>query len=76
MDNFREIKNTLTWHNEGKFNAELINGTITKLNFCEPGSKVPEDTGKCLTSTDYKSICRQFIPALAIYLTLLRRERK
>jgi hypothetical protein len=53
MDHFREIKNTLSWHNEGKFNAELVNGIITKLNFCEPG-KGPEDTDKCLTSTNYK----------------------
>jgi hypothetical protein len=53
MDHFREIKNTLAWHNEGKFNAELINGIITKLNFCEPG-KGPDDTGKSLTSTDFK----------------------
>jgi hypothetical protein len=53
MDHFREIKNQLTWHNEGKFEVELINGVITKLNFCEPG-KGPHDTGKCLTSTNYK----------------------
>jgi hypothetical protein len=53
MDHFREIKNSLTWHNEGKFEVELINGIITKLNFCEPG-KGPDDTGKCLTSTSYK----------------------
>jgi hypothetical protein len=53
MDHFREIKNSLTWHNEGKFEVELINGIITKLNFCEPG-KGPEDVGKCLTSTNYK----------------------
>jgi len=53
MDHFREIKNTLTWHNEGKFEVELINGVITRLNFCEPG-KGPEDTGKSLTSTNFK----------------------
>jgi hypothetical protein len=53
MDHFREIKNNLAWHNEGKFEVELINGVITKLNFCEPG-KGPDDTGKCLTSTNYK----------------------
>jgi hypothetical protein len=53
MDHFREIKNTLTWHNEGKFEVVLINGIISKLNFCEPG-KGPQDTGKCLNSTDYK----------------------
>jgi hypothetical protein len=53
MDHFREIKNNLAWHNEGKFEAELINGIITKLNFCEPG-KGPDDVGKCLTSTNYK----------------------
>jgi hypothetical protein len=53
MDHYREIKNTLNWHNEGKFEVELINGVITKLNFCEPG-KGPEDTSKSLTSTSYK----------------------
>lgn len=53
MDHYREIKNTLSWHNEGKFEVELVNGVITKLNFCEPG-KGPEDTGKSLTSTSYK----------------------
>lgn len=53
MDHYREIKNTLNWHNEGKFEVELINGVITKLNFCEPG-KGPEDTGKSLTSTSFK----------------------
>jgi hypothetical protein len=53
MDHFREIKNNLTWHNEGKFEVELINGVITKLNFCEPG-KGPHDVGKCLTSTNFK----------------------
>jgi hypothetical protein len=53
MDHFREIKNSLQWHNEGKFEVELINGIITKLNFCEPG-KGPEDSGKSLTSTNFK----------------------
>jgi hypothetical protein len=53
MDHFREIKNSLTWHNEGKFQVELINGIITKLNFCEPGKGI-EDSGKCLTSTNFK----------------------
>ena len=53
MDHFREIKNNLKWHNEGKFEVVLVNGIITKLNFCEPG-KGPDDTGKCLTSTSYK----------------------
>lgn len=53
MDHFREIKNSLTWHNEGKFEVELLNGVITKLNFCEPG-KGPDDTGKSLTSTNFK----------------------
>jgi hypothetical protein len=53
MEHFREIKNNLTWHNEGKFEVELINGVIKKLNFCEPG-KGPDDTGKALTSTNFK----------------------
>jgi hypothetical protein len=53
MDHYREIKNNLTWHNEGKFEVELVNGVITKLNFCEPG-KGPDDSGKCLTSVNFK----------------------
>jgi hypothetical protein len=53
MDHFREIKNNLKWHNEGKFEVVLVNGIITKLSFCEPG-KGPDDSGKCLTSTSYK----------------------
>jgi len=53
MDHYREIKNNLAWHYEGKFEVELINGVITKLNFCEPG-KGPHDTGQCLTSTNFK----------------------
>lgn len=53
MDHYREIRNTLVWHNEGKFEVELVNGVITKLNFCEPG-KGPHDTGQSLTSTNFK----------------------
>ena len=53
MDHFREIKNNLVWHKEGKFEVELINGIITKLNFCEPGKGI-EDSGRCLTSTSFK----------------------
>jgi len=53
MDHYREIKNSLTWHGEGRFEVEVINGVITKLNFCEPG-KGPEVSGKCLTSTNFK----------------------
>lgn len=60
MDHFREIKNTLTWHNEGKFEVILINGIISKLNFCEPG-KGPQDQGKCLNSTDYKFLRNVYI---------------
>jgi hypothetical protein len=53
MDHYREIKNSLTWHGEGRFEVEVTNGVITKLNFCEPG-KGPEVSGKCLTSTNFK----------------------
>lgn len=53
MENYREIKNTLTWHFEGNFNATIINGVIKELNFCEPG-KGAGDCGKCLSSVDYK----------------------
>src|ERR1700743_511168 len=74
MDHFREIKNTLTWHNEGKFNAELINGVITKLNFCEPG-KGPADAGKCLTSTNFKYLQSVYL-ALGDLFTFIEEENK
>ncbi len=54
MEHIREIKNKLTWHSiDGKFEAELTNGQITALSFCEPG-KGADNCGKCLTSTNYK----------------------
>lgn len=54
MEHIREIKNTLAWHTDsGRFEAELTNGVITTINFCEPG-KDANDCGKCLISTDYK----------------------
>jgi hypothetical protein len=62
MDHYREIKNTLVWNNEGKFEVELVNGIITRLNFCEPG-KGPHDTGQSLTSTNFKFL-------QAVYSTL------
>ncbi len=53
MDHYREIKNNLVWHTEGKFEVELVNGVITRLNFCEPGKGL-HDAGQCLTSTNFK----------------------
>jgi hypothetical protein len=74
MDHFREIKNNLTWHNEGKFEVELINGIIKKLNFCEPG-KGQEDTGKCLTSTNFKFL-QAVHSALGDLFTFIEEENK
>jgi len=74
MDHYREIKNHLTWHNEGKFEVELINGTITKLNFCEPG-KGPHDTGQCLTSTNFKFL-QAVYTSLADLFTFIEEENK
>jgi hypothetical protein len=74
MDHFREIKNNLTWHNEGKFEVTLINGIITKLNFCEPG-KGPDDTGKCLTSTNYKFL-QAVHASLGDLFTFIEEENK
>jgi hypothetical protein len=74
MDNYREIKNNLTWHNEGKFEVELINGVITKLNFCEPG-KGPYDTGQCLTSTNFKFL-QSVYTSLGDLFTFIEEENK
>ena len=74
MDHFREIKNSLRWHNEGQFEVELINGIITKLKFCEPG-KGPEDTGKALTSTNYKYL-QAVYSCLGDLFTFIEEENK
>ena len=74
MDHFREIKNNLKWHNEGKFEVELVNGIITKLNFCEPG-KGPQDTGKALTSTNYKYL-QAVYSCLGDLFTFIEEENK
>jgi hypothetical protein len=74
MDHFREIKNNLVWHKEGKFEVELVNGIIKKLNFCEPGTG-PEDNGKCLTSTDYKFL-KSVYSCLGELFTFIEEENK
>jgi hypothetical protein len=74
MDHFREIKNSLTWHKEGKFEVTLINGVITKLNFCEPGKGL-QDSGKCLNSTDYKFL-RNVYSCLGELFTFIDEENK
>lgn len=51
MEHNKELKNTLTWHSmDGTFEVILINGVITKLEFCEIGKC--EDG--CLKSVDFK----------------------
>lgn len=52
MEAHKEIKHELNWHNDGKFTATIINGSITELHFCEPGTD--EKGQRCLISTDYK----------------------
>jgi hypothetical protein len=74
MDHYREIKNNLRWHNEGKFEVELVNGIIKKLNFCEPG-KGPEDAGKSLTSTNYKYL-QAVYSCLGDLFTFIEEENK
>jgi hypothetical protein len=74
MDHFREIKNNLVWHKEGKFEVELVNGIIKKLNFCEPGTG-PEDSGTCLTSTDYKFL-KSVYSCLGELFTFIEEENK
>jgi hypothetical protein len=52
-DILKEHKITLNWENNGRFNAEIVNGNITKLHFCQAG-KDEKNTGECLTCTDFK----------------------
>lgn len=57
MEHQSELKNTLSWHSpDGTFEVILINGQITKLEFCEIGKC--EDG--CLKSTDYKFLMQVF----------------
>jgi hypothetical protein len=74
MDHFREVKNTLKWHKEGKFEVELVNGVINKLMFCEPG-KGPEDAGRSLTSTSYKFL-QSVYSCLGDLFTFIEEENK
>jgi hypothetical protein len=74
MDHFREIKNKLNWHNEGKFEVELVNGIITKLNFCEPGTG-PDALGKALTSTNFKYL-QSVYSCLGDLFTFIEEENK
>lgn len=75
MENFREIKNDLTWHSEsGKFTATLINGQISELHFCEPGKGV-DDCGKCLTSVDFKYL-QSVYTYLGELFTFIEEENK
>lgn len=74
MDHYREIKNTLKWHKEGKFEVELVNGVINKLIFCEPG-KGPEDTGRNLTSTSFKFLQNVYL-CLGDLFTFIEEENK
>jgi len=64
----------LTWHSEGKFEVELVNGIIKKLNFCEPGTG-PEDSGKCLTSTSFKFL-QAVHSCLGDLFTFIEQENK
>jgi hypothetical protein len=74
MENFREIKNELTWHNDGKFTATLTNGKITELHFCEPGCDANSE-GKCLISTDYKYL-KDVHDALAELFDFMAKENE
>ena len=53
---------------------ELVNGIITKLNFCELG-KGPDDTGKCLNSTNYKFL-QSVYTCLGDLFTFIEEENK
>lgn len=54
MNIHKETKISIEWNiAEGRFDAEIINGNITALNFCELGQGT-DSCGKCLTSTDLK----------------------
>jgi hypothetical protein len=53
MEKHTELRHCLSWEGEGKFEAEIVNGQISKLNFSEIG-KGENDCGKFLNSTNYK----------------------
>lgn len=53
MEKFTELRHTISWDGEGKFEAEIVNGQISKINFCEIG-KGETDCGKFLNSVNYK----------------------
>jgi len=53
MNIHKETKISIEWnHSDATFKAEIINGNIESLSFCEIGQN--DECGKCLTSTDLK----------------------
>lgn len=50
MERHFENKISLEWNHEGSFSATIVNGVVTELAFCEPGTGCE----KGLTSTDIK----------------------
>lgn len=49
MERLTEHKIVLNWSHEGRFSAVIINGTITDVTMCEPGTG-EEDPERCLRS--------------------------
>lgn len=75
MEIFKEIKHELHWSGDSKFTATIINGLITELHFCEPGTD--EKGTRCLISTDYKYLLsvRDALTELFNYLEKDAKER-
>jgi hypothetical protein len=73
MELLREAKITISWANEGKFTAEITNGVITKLHFCELGRD--EKSTQCLTSTNFKFL-NDVYESLGELLGTVKEEQK
>lgn len=48
MEISKEVRVSMSWNVAGQFSAELINGNISALHFCEEGRNI------CLESVDLK----------------------
>lgn len=65
----------MAWNNDGKFTAEIVNGVITDLHFCEPGCDEDTAPNKCIISTDIKFLT-DVHKALGELLDMVKQQQK
>lgn len=76
MDLLREHKISISWNNQGKFTAEIINGNITQLHFCEYGKDQNTAPCQCLTSTDWQFLNDVYSALGELFATVKEQQKE